>query len=564
MKKNRKLKEMFARCGLIRIVGAHNGLTARLVEQAGFDGVWASGLEIAASHSVPDANILTMKESLEAAQSMNDAVNIPVVADCDTGFGNSNNVIRMVEKYEAAGVAAVCIEDKKFPKVNSLLSGSRQELAPVAEFTGKVMAAKNAQISDEFLVIARVEALIAGWGEEEALMRAEKYVEAGADAILIHSRSGKYDEIVSFARKWGGKAPLVIVPTTYSSIMVEFSEEELQRLGIKMVIFANHGMRAAIAAVNDTLREIKRTGGVHTVEKKIASLEEVFHLQGMFDMKESEKKYLKKENEDVVVIIPAAGKPDGQDSIEPLIGDNPPCLIDINGRSLLERNLGVLKGLDIGNINLVTGYGKQGFSGLGYLRGVNILENDDFENSHILHSLMLAEKAMKDRTIVAYSDILFDSELIGRVIGLKADIVLIGDNTYKKYGARNKKLELIKVFETLSAGKREMNRGELLTVKCIGEELEEDAGDLEFVGIAYFSRKGVRMFRELYRKKKEEMERTERPFHEAGSFRQASFTDMVQELIDNGIEVKVFPVNSGWMEIHGAEDHKFACNSLKG
>jgi phosphoenolpyruvate phosphomutase len=117
---------------------------------------------------------------------MNDAVSIPVVSDCDVGYGNSNNVMHMVRKYEAAGIAAVCIEDKRFPKVNSYIPG-RQELAPIAEFVGKFLAAKNTQRTSDFMVIARVEALIAGWGQEEALKRAHTYAEAGADAIFIHS-----------------------------------------------------------------------------------------------------------------------------------------------------------------------------------------------------------------------------------------------------------------------------------------------------------------------------------------------------------------------------------------
>jgi len=114
MKKTNGLKKMFTSGNLIRIAGAHNGLTAKLVEEAGFDGVWASGLEVSTSHALPDANILTMADFLQASENMADAVSIPVVSDCDTGFGNSNNVMHMVKKYESAGIAAVCIEDKKF------------------------------------------------------------------------------------------------------------------------------------------------------------------------------------------------------------------------------------------------------------------------------------------------------------------------------------------------------------------------------------------------------------------------------------------------------------------
>jgi phosphoenolpyruvate phosphomutase len=147
MTKSKKLLNLFSSHKLIRVMGAHNALSAKLVEKSGFDAVWASGLEISTSYALPDANILTMTDFFNVASSMNEAVNIPVIADCDTGYGNSNNVIHLVKKYEVAEIATVCIEDKLFPKVNSFIPG-RQELASIAEFVGKILAAKNALFSD--------------------------------------------------------------------------------------------------------------------------------------------------------------------------------------------------------------------------------------------------------------------------------------------------------------------------------------------------------------------------------------------------------------------------------
>src|SRR5688572_3422854 len=158
-----------ARPGPIVIIGAHNGISAKIGEEAGFDGLWASGFEISASYAVPDANILTMAESLSAAKMMNDAVKIPVVADCDNGFGNAINVIRCVEEYERTGIAGMCIEDNIFPKRCSFYAGVKRELPPVEEHAGKIRAAKAVQRDRDFVVIARTEALIAGWGMEEAL-----------------------------------------------------------------------------------------------------------------------------------------------------------------------------------------------------------------------------------------------------------------------------------------------------------------------------------------------------------------------------------------------------------
>ena len=125
MKKSKNLKNIFDNNSLVRIVGAHDGITAKLISRAGFEGVWASGLEISASYGVPDANILTMTQYLERAVEMNDASSLPVISDCDTGYGNVNNVIHMIESYERSGISAVCIEDKIFPKVNSFF-GNKQ------------------------------------------------------------------------------------------------------------------------------------------------------------------------------------------------------------------------------------------------------------------------------------------------------------------------------------------------------------------------------------------------------------------------------------------------------
>lgn len=281
---------MMETLGLVRLVGAHNGMSAKLVERTGFEGVWASGLEISASYGIPDASLISMYQFLEAARSINEVIEIPVVADCDTGYGNAINVMYMVKRYEEAGIAAVVIEDKKFPKDNSLLAGGRQDLLRVDEFEGKIEAAKAAQKGSDFMVIARVEALIAGWGHEEAQMRAHRYVDAGADAILIHSKSKGPQEIVQFVTDWDRDTPLVLVPTTYSTL----KEKEIKELGkVKMVIYANHGLRASIKAMETVFNKIDRDGGIYDLDEMIISVDHVFDLQGVPQMKESEGRFLR-------------------------------------------------------------------------------------------------------------------------------------------------------------------------------------------------------------------------------------------------------------------------------
>jgi phosphonopyruvate hydrolase len=290
MNKAAKLRELVSRNDLTVIAGAHNGLSAKLVQQAGFDGVWSSGLEISASYGIPDASLISMHQFVETARSINEVIDIPVVADCDTGYGNAINVMFMVKRYEEAGIAGVSIEEKKFPKDNSLLADGRQDLLRVEEFEGKLEAAKAAQKNPDFMVIARIEALIAGWGQEEAQMRAHRYVEAGADAILIHSKSEDPAEVVEFVNNWDLKVPLVLVPTKYPSL----TEKDIRELGkVKMVIYANHGLRAGIKAMETVFAKIRRDGGIYDLDALIDPVNHVFDIQGVPEMKSNEKKFLR-------------------------------------------------------------------------------------------------------------------------------------------------------------------------------------------------------------------------------------------------------------------------------
>ena len=188
------------------LMEAHNGLSAKIVEEAGFEGIWAAGLSISAALGVRDSNEASWTQVLEVLEFMADATSIPILLDGDTGYGNFNNVRRLVRKLDQRGVAAVCLEDKLFPKTNCFI-GEHQPLADVDEFCGKIKAGKDSASDPDFSIVARVEALIAGRGLDEALRRAEAYHAAGADAILIHSKRTTADEILAFAAEWGRRAP---------------------------------------------------------------------------------------------------------------------------------------------------------------------------------------------------------------------------------------------------------------------------------------------------------------------------------------------------------------------
>src|ERR1700733_10493680 len=202
------LKEKIAAIDLVTLMSAHNPLSARLAEEAGFDGVWASGFELSAAYGVPDASLLSFSQHLDMARAIVEQVGVPIVADIDTGYGNAINAAHVAAVYADAGAAAVVMEDKLFPKDTSLLAGGRQELVRIEEFQGKIAAARDAGRAHDLIVIARTEALIADLGLDEALKRGAAYAEAGADLLLVHSKQKTPDEIVAFAERWHGPIPL--------------------------------------------------------------------------------------------------------------------------------------------------------------------------------------------------------------------------------------------------------------------------------------------------------------------------------------------------------------------
>ncbi len=283
------LRNKIAKKGLLHVMAAHSPLSAKLAEEAGFDGLWASGFELSALYGLPDVSLTTMTQHLEMVRAMAEQTTLPIIADIDTGFGNAINVIHAIERYERAGAAAVVIEDKTFPKVTSLIADGRQELLRTEEFQGKIRAAVATRTSENFLIIARTEALIAGLGEAEALRRAAAYEAAGADMILVHSKQKTPDEIESFIRAWNGQIPIVIVPTAYP----DMNEARIQQLGkVAIVIYGNHAIRASVTAMQTIFARIIRDRGIHEVNKDIISVEEVFRLQRMDDIKVAEKTFL--------------------------------------------------------------------------------------------------------------------------------------------------------------------------------------------------------------------------------------------------------------------------------
>jgi phosphoenolpyruvate phosphomutase len=283
-----QLKQQLQSPTLAFLMEAHSGLSARIAEEAGFAGIWASGLAISAALGVRDANEASWTQVLEVVEFMADATSLPILVDGDTGYGNFNNVRRLVAKLEPRGAAGVCLEDKLFPKTNSFIAGETQPLAEIDEFCGRLRAAKDTQRDPDFVVVARTEALIAGRGLADALVRAHAYADAGADAILIHSAKRTADEVVSFKQAWDRTLPVIAVPTKY------FDTPTLvfRRHGFSALIWANHLLRASIAAMQAAAAAIFADQAISRVEPEIASLADVFRLQRAGELDTAEQRYL--------------------------------------------------------------------------------------------------------------------------------------------------------------------------------------------------------------------------------------------------------------------------------
>jgi phosphoenolpyruvate phosphomutase len=290
LRKTTQLKNILKGPQLGFLMEAHNGLSARIVQEAGHKAIWGSGLSISAQLGVRDSNEASWTQVLDVLEFMSDATDIPILLDGDTGYGNYNNARRLVRKLEQRGIAGVCLEDKLFPKTNSLLSNVAQPLADVEEFSMKIRACKDTQRDPDFQVVARVEAFIAGWGVDEALRRAEAYRAAGADCILMHSKRSDPTEIQAFLKEWKRRHPVVLVPTKYyTTPTAAFAE-----WGATAVIWANHNMRAAIRAMQDTSARIAKDQSLMGVEPNVVPVNEVFRLQRQDELKDADKKYLPK------------------------------------------------------------------------------------------------------------------------------------------------------------------------------------------------------------------------------------------------------------------------------
>lgn len=453
---------------------AHSGLSARIAQEAGFPAIWASGLAVSAAMGVRDSNEASWTQVLEVAEFMADATDVPILLDGDTGFGDFNTLRRVVRKLEQRGVAGVAVEDKRFPKRNSFADGPHP-LLPVEEFCGKVRAALDAAGDDDFVVVARTEALIAGCGVDEALRRAEAYHRAGAHAVLVHSKKTGPDEVFAFLDAWEDRAPVILVPTTYFTTPTEAFRER----GVSAVIWANHLLRASLRAMQETAARVRADGTVRGVEDRLAPLSEVFRLQGAEELRRAEKRYRATGGtHEAVVLAATRGQPLGELTLEA-----PKTMVRIGGRPILERAVEALRSRGVERTTVVVGYRREAVT----VAGVETVENPRWDETGELVSLEIGLEEVEGPLLVLFGDVLFKPYLLDLLLDTEGEAVILAEADPEPPGDGR---ESDYVVATRSDHPTEWGTGEVRLVRAWTGRWSEEA-DGEWPGLLRLSAVGV-------------------------------------------------------------------------
>jgi phosphoenolpyruvate phosphomutase len=497
MKKTTQLRNLINSKQLEFIMEAHHALSAKIVEEAGFKGIWASGLSISAALGVRDNNEASWTQVLEVLEFMSDATTIPILLDGDTGYGNFNNARRLVKKLEQRQIAGVCIEDKVFPKTNSFINGEAQPLAEIDEFCGKIKAMKDSQTDDDFVVVSRVEAFIAGWGLEEALKRAEAYRKAGSDAILIHSKRSDMSEIEAFMKEWGQRLPVVIVPTKYYSVPTN----QFREMGISMSIWANHNLRASIKAMKQTSSQICKDESLINVEPVVTPLDEVFRLQGAKELAAAEQTYLNTSAKCINSIILI------RQQVE---------------QPLLNEQTNQLKAFGINNIVKVDGSDSNVTSKCGDLS-----------------LLTMAIDKIGDHTLISNSEIIYKSHVLEELIEDNAEITIVVDSDFDRFGESKHYVIAKKPYSKMFYSKTV----HLVKMTCNPNDQNIHG---EFIGLWKVSGKGIVILKEVLNQ-----------LAQREDFERLTFADLFNAILKvHPIEVKY--IRGSWLDIESYKENQKA------
>ncbi|WP_342221683.1 phosphoenolpyruvate mutase [Candidatus Fukatsuia endosymbiont of Tuberolachnus salignus] len=537
-----QLRQMLLSDQLEFLMEAHNGLSARIVREAGFRGIWASGLSISAQFGVRDNNEASWTQVVDMLEFMVDASNLPILLDGDTGYGNFNNMRRLVRKLEQRGVAGVCIEDKQFPKTNSFLNGERQPLAEIEEFVGKIKAGKDTQSDPNFSIVARVEALIAGWGMDEALHRAEAYRLAGADAILIHSKLSKPDEIVTFAREWAGRSPLVIVPTRYYSTPTDV----FRQAGISTVIWANHSVRSAASAMQSVVKEIYQSQTLINVEDRIASVNEIFRLQDAAEYTAAEETYLSASNAPGAALVLAASR--GARELEAITHDRPKVMLPIAGKPLLRWLVDGFKKEGINDITVVGGYRTEAIDNT----GIKLVVNQRYATTGELVSLACAIDTFNGDVVISYGDLLFRHYVLRDLVESNAEFCVAVDSS--QTGADNR---TVRNFAYCTVKDDRGMFGQKVLLKHVTNGLttvlsEDTLAQGRWIGLLNVRGKGLTKLKTVLTNLRRQPD-----------FDTFGMPELLNALIAEGASIEVLYVHGHWRSVNDLSDFTNAQTPLK-
>ena len=527
-KKTTQFRELLRSGGVEFLMEAHNGLSARIVEEAGFRGIWASGLSISAALGVRDNNEASWTQVLEVVEFMSDATSIPILLDADTGYGNFNNMRRLVRKLEQRGVAAVCIEDKLFPKTNSFINSERQPLADLDEFTGKIKAVKEAQSDPDFCLVARLEGFIAGWGMDEVMRRAEACHQAGADALLVHSKKNTPDQILAFAEAWNGRCPLVVVPTTYYSTPVEAFE----KAGISLVIWANQNVRSSIAAMQASSRRIFKERSVQNVEDAIAPVKEVFRLQNADELMEAEERYLPRTAGSARAIILAASR--GAEMGEVTAGI-PKTMVSIGGTPLLHKLVAQFRASGIRRIVVIRGYEAEKVQA----PEVEFVQNEEFEGTGELLSLSKALDHLEGDVVLSFGDILFRRHILNNLLAEEHDIVMAVDAAWERRQGAAGYIDYVTATRPHSLRYDE----EEAFLTAIGPDIDPGNVHGEWIGLMKMNPRGSAQVKGALE------QLATRP-----DFRKLRFDDLFKHLLERQQRVQVLYITGHWLDVDDLDD----------
>lgn len=504
---------------------AHNGLVARIAQEAGFEALWASGLAISASLGVRDSNEASWTQVVEVAEFIADATDLPVLLDGDTGYGNFNNVRRLVRKLGQRGIAGVCLEDKCFPKANSFLPGAPQPLCDVDEFCGKLRAARDEAGDDGTVVVARTEAFIAGRGLEEALVRATAYARNGADAVLIHSKRPDAREIEAFCARWTEPTPLVVVPTTYPTTPVG----QLVAWGACNVIFANHALRATVATLQRTLGDLRRDLDLAAVEGAIAPVAEIFRLQDVGELKRSEDRYLPPADPTPRAVILAAGS----DNFGAVEAERPKCMIRLRGRPILAWQAEVLRGEGVTEVAVVRGYRKAAVD----LPDVLCFDNDDYETTGELRSLLAAREFLRGPLLIAYGDILYDRHILRAVLDGPGAVTVAADAAFRVRGRADHARDLVRTEPPRIDG--------ACPLVDVGVHVAATDASGEWIGLVATTAQGTEALLRVL---------DDWAASDPKSLRRAGMPELLARLPGAGVEVAVAHVYGHWRDVDDPAD----------